>query len=80
MTPPESILKGILKGYNFGLPEKADIKQVVNSKYRVFDIESESRSPPRVMTNDQHFKKLHICSLLLVEIHLLFSVPVQIRA
>jgi hypothetical protein len=48
--------------------------------YRVFDIESESRSPPRIAINDQNCKKPSISSLLLVEFHLMFTMPGQIPA
>jgi hypothetical protein len=51
-----------------------------SNQYRVFDIDSESRSPPRVAINDQNCKKPHIHSLFLVEVRLMFSMPAQITA
>jgi hypothetical protein len=46
--------------------------------YSVFDIESESRPPPKVATNDPTYKKAHIRSLLLAEVRFMFSMPAQI--
>jgi hypothetical protein len=47
---------------------------------RVFDIESESRPPPKVATNDPTYKKAHVRSLLLAELRVIFSMPAQITA
>jgi hypothetical protein len=52
----------------------------MNAYYRVFDIESESRPPTTVATNDPNDKKTRIRSLLLAELRVIFSMPVQITA
>jgi hypothetical protein len=51
-----------------------------SSTYKVFHIESESESLPRVAINDQNCKKSHIHGFLLGEVRLMFLMSTQITA